>query len=61
MGFVRLGARSPTRRAALLVLLAALLVALGAPSAASAYRVTVKIHGAGKVEEVANRFGESKN
>ena len=61
MGFVRLRAHASARRAAPLLLLAALLIALTASSAASAYTVTVKVHGAGQVEEVPNRFGESKN
>jgi hypothetical protein len=58
MGFVRLRTRGSARYAALLVLLAS---ALAAPSAASAYTVTVKVHGAGQVAEVVNQFGETRD
>jgi Putative metal-binding motif len=47
-----------TRRLlALPVIFAGLIV----PASASAYTVTVNVHGAGKVEEVPNRFGEEKH
>jgi hypothetical protein len=41
------------------LLLAAALLVL-APSAASAWTVTVNIYGAGKIDEVLNRFGDTK-
>ncbi len=39
----------------------AVMTALAVPATASAYTVTVNVHGAGKVEEVPNRFGEEKH
>ena len=47
-------------RSTLAVTLFALLSA-AAPSAAEAWTVTVRIHGAGGVTEVANKFGEDRN
>jgi hypothetical protein len=44
-----------------LLALPIILAALVAPSSAAAYTVTVNVHGAGKVEEVPNRFGEEKH
>jgi hypothetical protein len=47
-----------TRR---LLALPVLLAGLIAPASAAAWTVTVHVHGAGKVEEVPNRFGEEKH
>jgi hypothetical protein len=44
-----------------LLALPVLLAGLIAPASAAAYTVTVHVHGAGKVEEVPNRFGEEKD
>ena len=49
------------RRRGLVAVIATVLLVVAVPSAAQAWTVTVRVHGAGGVIEVPNRFGENLN